>query len=72
MGPVYRAHDTKLNRDVEPKLLPDSFRATPTGSRDSAARIARGARPLDEALPIVGQIAEALEAAHERGVELRC
>ena len=30
-------------------------------------RIARGAIPLDEALPIAKQIAEALEAAHERG-----
>jgi serine/threonine-protein kinase len=32
------------------------------------ARIARGAIPLDEALPIARQIAEALEAAHERGI----
>ena len=33
-----------------------------------ADRIARGAIPLDEALPIARQIAEALEAAHERGI----
>src|SRR5205085_55213 len=33
-----------------------------------AERIARGAMPLDEALPIAKQIAEALEAAHERGI----
>ena len=33
-----------------------------------ADRIARGAIPLDEALPIAKQIAEALEAAHEAGV----
>ena len=33
-----------------------------------ADRIARGPLPLDEALPIAKQIAEALEAAHERGV----
>src|SRR5512141_2996062 len=32
---------------------------------DLAQRIARGAVPLDEALPIAKQIAEALEAAHE-------
>jgi eukaryotic-like serine/threonine-protein kinase len=32
---------------------------------DLAARIARGPMPLDEALPIARQIAEALEAAHE-------
>ena len=33
-----------------------------------AERIARGAIPLDEALPIARQIAEALEAAHEQGI----
>ena len=33
-----------------------------------ADRIAQGPIPLDEALPIAKQIAEALEAAHERGV----
>ena len=33
-----------------------------------ADRIARGAIPIDEALPIAKQIAEALEAAHEAGV----
>jgi serine/threonine-protein kinase len=31
-------------------------------------RIARGPIPLDEALPIAKQIAEALEAAHEQGI----
>jgi Tol biopolymer transport system component len=35
---------------------------------DLAGRIARGALPLDEALPIAHQIAEALEAAHEQGI----
>ena len=35
---------------------------------DLAERIARGAIPLEEALPIAKQIAEALEAAHERGI----
>ena len=33
-----------------------------------ADRIAQGPLPLDEALPIARQIAEALEAAHERGI----
>src|SRR5262249_51794806 len=33
-----------------------------------ADRIAQGTIPLDEALPIARQIAEALEAAHEHGV----
>ena len=32
-----------------------------------ADRIAQGAIPVDEALPIAKQIAEALEAAHEQG-----
>jgi eukaryotic-like serine/threonine-protein kinase len=33
-----------------------------------ADRIAQGAIPLDEALPIAKQIAEALESAHEQGI----
>ena len=33
-----------------------------------ADRIAQGPVPIDEALPIAKQIAEALEAAHEQGV----
>jgi eukaryotic-like serine/threonine-protein kinase len=35
---------------------------------DLSQRIARGPIPLDEALPIARQIAEALEAAHEQGI----
>src|SRR5688572_6984997 len=35
---------------------------------DLSQRLARGAVPLDEALPIARQIAEALEAAHEQGI----
>ncbi|HVQ16924.1 MAG TPA: protein kinase [Vicinamibacterales bacterium] len=35
---------------------------------DLSQRIARGAIPLDEALAIARQIAEALEAAHEQGI----
>jgi eukaryotic-like serine/threonine-protein kinase len=35
---------------------------------DLSQRIAGGAIPLDEALPIAKQIAEALEAAHEQGI----
>jgi Tol biopolymer transport system component len=42
MGAVYRATDTKLNRDVAIKVLPDSFAADP----DRMARFEREARVL--------------------------
>jgi len=42
MGEVYRARDTKLNRDVAIKILPDSF-AT---DRDRLARFTREAQTL--------------------------
>jgi serine/threonine protein kinase len=35
---------------------------------DLSQRIRKGAIPIDEALPIARQIAEALEAAHEQGI----
>ena len=35
---------------------------------DLSSRIAGGPIPVDEALPIAGQIAKALEAAHEQGI----
>jgi Tol biopolymer transport system component len=35
---------------------------------DLAARIARGALPIDESLAIATQVADALEAAHEHGI----
>ena len=35
---------------------------------DLSQRITKGAIPLDDALPIAKQIAEALEAAHEQGI----
>ena len=42
MGEVYRARDTRLNRDVALKVLPDSFAADP----DRLARFAREAQTL--------------------------
>ncbi|HEY3883700.1 MAG TPA: serine/threonine-protein kinase, partial [Vicinamibacterales bacterium] len=42
MGEVYRARDTKLNRDVAIKVLPDLFAADP----DRLARFAREAHAL--------------------------
>src|SRR6266852_6522118 len=108
MGQVYRARDTKLDRDVAIKILPDAFahdsdrlarftREAQTLASlnhaniaiihgleqagdvhalvmelvegdDLSQRIARGAIPLAEALPIAQQIADALEAAHEQGI----
>ena len=108
MGEVYRARDTRLDRDVAIKFLPGAFAADAehvarfqreakvlaslnhpniaiihglerTGDvyalvmelvpgDDLSQRIARGKIPLDEALPIAKQIAEALEAAHDQGI----
>src|SRR5271169_1910052 len=109
MGEVYKAHDSKLRRDVAIKVLPASFArdadrlarfrreaqllaslnhpniASIYNIEDSndttylvmelvpgdtlAERIKRdGAVPVEEALVIAKQIAEALEAAHEKGI----
>jgi Tol biopolymer transport system component len=104
MGAVYRATDTRLNREVAIKVLPDVFANDPDylarfnreaqvlaslnhphianiyGVEENALvmelvpgqtleqRIAAGPIPIEEALGIARQIAEALEAAHEKGV----
>jgi serine/threonine protein kinase len=111
MGEVYRAHDTKLGRDVAIKVLGPSF----VGDAERVARFQREAQilaslnhphiaaiyglvetgaaqclvlelvegqtlagrlaaiprraiPIDETLAIARQIADALEAAHEKGI----
>jgi serine/threonine protein kinase/Tol biopolymer transport system component len=113
MGEVYRAHDSKLRRDVAFKVLAADLLGDHEQQRQDhlrrfrqeahalaalnhpniaaiygleeadgvtalvmelvdgstlADRIIQGAIPVDEALPIATQIAEALEAAHERGI----
>ena len=108
MGEVYRARDSKLERDVAIKVLHDAFAkdeerlarfereakllarlshanvATLHGLEESqgrkflvmelvegetlAERIAKGPLALEEAIPLFLQIAEGLEAAHEKGI----
>ena len=108
MGEVYRARDTKLDRDVAIKVLPEEFAkdkerlarfereakllaslnhpniASIYGLEEEggvkalvlelvegptlAERIAEGPIPVEEAIAIARQIAEALEAGHEAGV----
>jgi len=98
MGEVFRARDTRLNRDVAIKFSADRF--SERFEREARAiaalnhplichlydvgpnylvmelvegptladRLVGGGLPLDEALDIARQIADALEAAHEKGI----
>ena len=103
MGEVYRAHDSKLGRDVAVKTLPQEFARDPdrlSRLRREARTLAflnhpniaaiygleesdeadflvmelvegemlRGPLPVHTALERAGQVAAALEAAHERGI----
>jgi serine/threonine protein kinase len=60
MGEVWCATDTNLGRQVAIKILPDAFAQDP----DRLDSSAKPRIPIDEALSIAKQIAEALEAAH--------
>ena len=108
MGEVYRGRDTRVNREVAVKVLPDSTGLDPErvarfrreasllaslnhpniahvhGLEEAdgahalvmelvegptlAERLTRGGMPLNEALRVAKQIAQALEAAHAQGV----
>jgi len=56
---VYGIEDSGSTRALVMELV---------AGEDLSERIKRGAIPLDEALPLARQIAEALEAAHEAGI----
>ncbi len=99
MGEVYKAHDTKLDRDVAIKVLPPDFAHDPErlarfereakvlaslnhpniaqiyGIEDRAlimelveGQTLQGPLPLETALDYAKQIADALEAAHDKGI----
>ena len=108
MGEVYRAHDTKLGRDVAIKVLPAAFTGDPErltrfdaearmlaalnhphigsiyGLEDAggvpalvlelvegetlADRLQRGPLAVHDALGVARQIADALDAAHQKGI----
>jgi len=108
MGEVYRAHDSRLRREVAIKVVPEATTHNPDrmarfsreaqflaalnhpniggiyGLEESstmlalvmelvegptlADRIATGPIPIEDALPIMKQITEALEYAHDRGI----
>jgi eukaryotic-like serine/threonine-protein kinase len=111
MGEVYRARDTRLDRTVAIKVLPDSLSSDPqfrerferearavaaldhphicgiydVGAVDGthylvmphldgqtlAARLEKAPLPLDEALKVAAEIADALDKAHRQGITHR-
>ena len=69
MGEVYRARDTKLDRDVAIKVLPESLAADP----DRIARFQREAKTL-AALnhPNIAVAPQATSLVRGRRIALRC
>ena len=62
---MYRAPDSKIGRNVAIKVLPEAVLSEP----DRIARFERApGLPIDDALSIARQIADVLEAAHEKGI----
>ncbi len=108
MGEVFRAHDTKLGRQIALKILPRAFASDPqrvarfrrearvlaslnhpnigsihgveevkgvsalvlelVDGRTLAERLSDGPLPTADALRVARQLADALEAAHEKGI----
>ena len=64
---IYGFEDSNPSRDSAPAAVQALVLELVEGPT-LADRIAQGPIPLDEALPIARQIAEALEAAHEQGI----
>src|ERR1700720_1293594 len=102
MGEVYRARDTKLDREVAIKVLPHVLANDPDrlarfereakvlaslnhpnipqifGGEDRAlvmelvhGETLKGPLPIEDAVRVFAQIADALEAAHEKGITHR-
>jgi eukaryotic-like serine/threonine-protein kinase len=96
MGEVYKAHDSRLNRDVAIKVSTEQF--SDRFSREARAIAAlnhtnichlydvgpnylvmeyvegadlRGPLDFDDALPIIQQLIDGIEAAHEKGITHR-
>ena len=69
-GTTSRPHDLKTPGPQDPKAPgPVTFLVMElVEGEDLSDRISRGPIPIDEAIPIALQIAEALEAAHEAGI----
>ena len=59
LASVFGVHDVDSTRFLAMELVP---------GEDLSQRLQRGPLPLDEIVAILGRIADALEAAHKRGV----